>query len=535
MNKFSKMLLFLLLLIPIKVNGISEIKLECDPVIVKSGSKITCSVIGTSDYQVNGFSSNIVLSDNLSFNSFKKDDIWEGSSNVNKIGLYTSENKKDTFKIGTLIIDVKDNVFDTNEYISLTNCVYSDYNYNKINISNTSINIRVLSLNNKLSSLEVTPGEIKFNPDILEYSFNTDSASVKINAISEDDKAIISGDIGIKKLKYGKNILKISVTSESKDVRIYTLNITRNDNRSGEGRLSDLSIDGYKINFNENKYDYNISANHDVESIKVNAKLKDSKSSFVSGYGSRNVSLKEGNNKVEVKIKSENGSISTYIINITKSENPENNNNYLENIEINNNNLDFSKEQQEYKVNVGNDVNKLEIKTSLSSNKSKVEVFGNENFVVGDNIVTIKVTSLNGEVREYKIIVNKKDKDIVLSSNNYLSDLIINNYKLEFKKDKKDYKLKIKEESTLEIKAISEDDKSKISIKGNEKLKNKSVITISVTAEDGSVRDYVINIKKSNSLVILISCGILFLCVLFGAIIHFITKKKKDKLYEDFR
>lgn len=535
MNKISKILLFLLLLIPMKVNAISEIKLECDPLNVKAGSKITCNVLGTSDYLVNGFSSNIVLSDNLSFNSFEKDNIWEGSSTENKIGLYTSENQKDEFKLGTLIVNVKDNIFDTKEYISLTNCIYSDSSYKKINLSNTSVNIRIVSSNNKLSSLEVTPGNIDFKPDTLDYSFSTDSNSVKINAISENDKATISGDTGTKDLKYGKNTFKINVTSESGDVRTYTLNITRNDNRSGEGRLSDLSIEGYKINFNENTYNYNITVNHNVESVKINAKLKDSKSSFVSGYGSRNVSLKEGNNKYEVRIKSENGSISTYTLNITKSENPENKNNYLENIEINNSNLDFSKEQQEYKINVENDVNKLDIKTSTSSDKSTVEVFGNENFTVGDNIVTIKVTSLNGEVREYKIIVNKKEKDVVLSSNNYLSELVINNYKLDFKKDKSNYKLKIKDEFSLEIKAICEDNKSKITIKGNENLKNKSVIKISITAENGSVRDYFINIKKSNNLVIIIISGISILSVMVGAIIYFINKKKKEKFYEDFR
>lgn len=535
MNIINKILIFTLLLIPTKVNALTgNISLNCSPTTVKANGNIVCSVNANSDGLINGVRADIKLSDNLEFVSFNTDSSWQGDGTGNQIGLYTSENVQGDLTLGVLTIKVKDNVFDTNETISLTNCLFSDENFQKVNIANTSTNIRVASSNNKLSSLTVSPGIIEFNPDTLSYNVSVDNPTIDITAEKEHTNSTISGDTGTKNLKYGLNTLNVYVTSESGEKRTYTLNVTRIDNRSTENKLSSLTISGTKIDFKENTTTYNITVGYEIDKINISANLKDKNSSFIKGYEPGNKTLKEGKNKIELKVSAENGDVKTYTLNITRKEDPNNtsDDNYLENIQIENNKLDFTKEQETYKLTVDYNTNSLDIDAITSSNKSKVEITGNENFEVGENTVTIKVTSGSGEVREYKIIVNKKDKDVVLSNNNYLKNIEIENYKIDFNKETFTYKLKIKDEQSLNIKTLLEDENANVTIRGNENLKNKSIITITVTAEDGTKRDYIINISKKLELNYLLIAVIIETTIILGIIIYFILKNKRNKKYE---
>lgn len=539
MRKNGILLMFLLLLIPMKVNALTgNINMSCSPSVANTNGNIVCNITGTSDEEVSAFSANIGLSSNLEYVDFKADPIWIGDASSNLIGLYTDENKIGTFNIGVLTVKVKDNVFDRYETISLVNCLYSTGapDYSKVPLTVVSNDIKVASSNNKLSSLEVLPGTISFNPDTLNYSINVDSSSVNISAVAEDDNASISGDIGSKSLNYGSNIFKVYVTGENKSVRTYTITVVRNDNRSTENKLSSLTIGGQKINFNENVYNYNLTVGYEITSIKINANLKDSKSYYIKGYEPGTKNLKEGLNKFEIRVSAENGSVKTYTINVTRKEDPDNtsDDNYLDSLKTDTGTLNFSKEQEEYKMTVPYDTDSIKIDTVVSSNKSKVEVSGNDNLQVGENIITIRVTSANGDVREYRIIVTKKDKEVILSNNNYLKSLEISNYNIKFNKETLSYKLKIKDEDMLDIMAIADDVNANVTIKNNKDLKNKSVISINVTAEDGSTREYKINIAKKVEINYLLIAVIIETIVIIGVVLYFIIKKRKNDQYEEF-
>lgn len=535
MRKTSKILILILLLIPIRINALEgNIKLNCSPSIAKPNETINCAVIATSDELINGIRADISLTDNLEYVDFKPNTNWQGDGTNNQIGLYTSTNVKGTQNLGILTIKVKDNVFNKEETISLKNCLFSDENFKKVNVSGDSVQIRIPSSNNKLSSLEVNPGTIEFSPEKLNYDIKVDESTININATKEDDKSTISGDVGQIDLKYGINSLKVYVTSESGEIRTYTLNVTRNDNRSQENKLSSLTIDNYKIDFKESTYTYNLTVDYETEQIKIGAKLKDSKSYFVKGYEPGTKKLEEGLNKIEIKVYAENGNIKTYTLNITRKEDPNNtsDDNYLEEINIENNKIDFNKEQKDYKLTVDYNTNNLNINTITSSNKSKVEITGNDNLKVGENIVTIKVTSKNGEIREYKIVVTKKDKDVILSNNNYLKSLEIENYKIKFDKNTLTYEIKIKDEETLNIIALPEDENANITIKGNKELKNKSIIKITVSAENGETKEYSINIKKKLQIDFLLLTVIIESFIILGIIIYFIIKNQRNRKRE---
>ena len=536
MKRVLKVCLFILCLIPFKVKALSgEINMECNSYKVVANDEVTCNITAYADSEVTGLSADIVLSSNLEIVSFTTDSAWQGDASGNKIGLYTDTNKKDNFNVGVLKVRVKSTAVEGTESISLSNVIYSDSEFNKVNISNISKNIRIASLNNYLKSLSINPGSINFNKNTLTYDVTLDSSTIEILCEKEDSNSTISGDIGNRNLNYGKNTFKINVISESNEVRTYILNVTKIDNRNTENRLSSIGVNGKNINFNEDKFEYSINVEYGVSTAKITASLKDSSSSFVNGYGPRIVNLNEGNNKIEFRILSENGVTRTYTININRKEDPDNksDDNYLKDIDIKDNDINFSKDKTNYEITVDYDTDSLDINPKLSSGKSKFEIIGNENLKVGENTIIIKVTAKDNSVREYKIIVNKKDKDQVLSNNSYLKSITIDGYNIDFNKNVYNYTLKIKNEETLNINAITEDATAKVRIVGNNNLNNNNVIKIIVTAEDKSVSTYSITVSKEKSINYLLITVIIETVVIIGIILFLVLRKKKSDVNEE--
>lgn len=91
---------------------------------------------------------------------------------------------------------------------------------------------------------------------------------------------------------------------------------------------------------------------------------------------------------------------------------------YLTDLKISGVDFEFSPYTYKYEITVANDVNSLDLSVILSSNLATYSVYGNENFKVGENVVTVVVTAEDGSTHTYTLIVNKekakdsaKDKD----------------------------------------------------------------------------------------------------------------------------
>lgn len=116
----------------------------------------------------------------------------------------------------------------------------------------------------------------------------------------------------------------------------------------------------------------------------------------------------------------------------------------------------------------------------------------------------VTVTAEDGSVKTYTVYIVKEAKPVTTpvvyyySSNNYLKSLEIDGYEIEFNKDTNEYKIKVKSDVTsLDIKALSEDSRSRVEITGNENFKEgENTVTITVTAEDGTIREYKLVVDK---------------------------------------
>ncbi len=120
----------------------------------------------------------------------------------------------------------------------------------------------------------------------------------------------------------------------------------------------------------------------------------------------------------------------------------------------------------------------------------------------------ITVVAEDGTIKVYTVYIIKEAKPenvatpvtYYYSSNNYLKSLEIDGYEITFNKEINEYKITVKSDVTsLDIKAIPEDSRARVEITGNEKFKKgNNTVTITVTAEDGSTREYKITANKES-------------------------------------
>ena len=308
------------------------------------------------------------------------------------------------------VFEIKKNTGTTK--IEITNPSATDEVGNLVTISGGSLTINIVSDVNTLSSLKIDGTSVNnFNSNTTTYSktVSATTTSVNIEASKTDEKSTITGDIGKKTLNYGLNTFKITVTSESGVAKTYTLNITREDNRSKINTLKTLSLSVGTINFNSNTKTYNVIVKEEVEKVTITSTLTDSKSKYVSGYGNREVTLNKGLNKVLIKVQAENGSINTYTLNITRGE-VITEKGLIKDIIVKNYEINFKNDIYSYDIKIANE-DKLNIEVTLEDPKATYEINNNENLENG-SIITIKAVSSDKNItKEYKINIQKDNND----------------------------------------------------------------------------------------------------------------------------
>ncbi len=180
------------------------------------------------------------------------------------------------------------------------------------------------SSNNYLKSLNVSSGDFTFNKKTLNYSFTVqnDVTSLNVIATAEDAKSTVSG-AKTYNLKEGLNKITITVTAENKQIRTYTLQVTRivkNISKEVNNKLGSLEITNYQINFDPETTIYNLTIENE-KSLDIVPKVQDSTSSVVVNG---NENLKDGS-VIKLVVTAVDGSTKEYIINISKNEEINNN------------------------------------------------------------------------------------------------------------------------------------------------------------------------------------------------------------------
>lgn len=207
----------------------------------------------------------------------------------------------------------------------------------------------------------------------------------------------------------------------------------------------------------------------------------------------------------------------------------------LKSLSLSNGIISFNPDIYEYVIEVNSDVTSINVNAVPMVELNEVTVTGNDNIDDG-SVINITVKSSDNRISIYKITV-KKLQEVILSSNNKLKSLFIEGYTLPFDSSILNYSIIIDSDvSSLNISYETEDENSFVEVIGNENLEDGRRITISITAEDGSVRDYTIDVivkKSSNALSIIF---IIIIILALGAGGFYVYKKffegKKGEKYE---
>ena len=208
--------------------------------------------------------------------------------------------------------------------------------------NNATIDVTSSKENVSVGDTITTTVTISSDTPIGYYSYTLDYNPNKLKLLSASSYVVNSpNDSTTKKIKKDFKLKVIDKGTSKISVKSYTITSFSDENKinvkinpvtisteglistySNNNYLSILKIDNYKLTptFNKKTLNYKLNLNSDVDKINIIAKAESDKAS-VTGDGE--ISLLEGENKVEITVTSESGKEKTYTILITvKDENP---------------------------------------------------------------------------------------------------------------------------------------------------------------------------------------------------------------------
>lgn len=177
-----------------------------------------------------------------------------------------------------------------------------------------------------------------------------------------------------------------------------------------------------------------------------------------------------------------------------------------------------------FRCNVGYDVTSANIEVGLASKNSVIKIYGGKVLLPGENNVTIIVTTSAGKTYTYTLVIDRS------KTSDYLSNLTVKESEIEFSKTKQEYTVKVgKNTNELDLSAVAEDKNAKVTIKGNDSIKNGSKVFVEVESADGSVRVYTLNVQKAGSVDVKVIIILIMILAILSGIIKYLQEKKKYK------
>lgn len=355
-----------------------------------------------------------------------------------------------------------------------------------------------------LDTLTITNGSFNpsFNSNTFEYSVTVpvDTTEFDVSATKVDDKSVITQGTGHYQLTDSTKQIEVVVVSEDTKVsNSYILNITRI--ASSINTLSSITVDNGVLTpeFDKDTTDYTVNVDGSVTEITVDATLTDERGKIISGLGKHDLVV--GENIITIKVESESGAPNSYTIKVNRAKKSDNSLSTLtvDGVEV----PDFNPETLEYTLSdVVYSKTSILIGATTTDSDATIEGTGNKGLKTGENTFEVIVTAQNGDTRTYKINI-KREKN----NNAYLSILSVKGTTLDpkFNKETTEYTVTVAETkdklSPSDVTAVTEDNNAKV-VKQNEitlSTTTDNYYTVTVTAEDGTLKVYTIQVIRPKS------------------------------------
>ena len=181
--------------------------------------------------------------------------------------------------------------------------------------------------------------------------------------------------------------------------------------KSTNNFLSSLSINQGTLNFSKTTTSYTVIVDNNVTSITLSATAEDPKAT-VSGTGTKN--LKVYSNKFNIVVTAQSGAKKTYAVNVVRRDADGNagalsTNNNLASLSVEGCELAFVESQLEYRCEVDNLTTNVVITAQTADPKATFVIANVDELKVGENPISITVTSESGAEKVYTVIVNRSN------------------------------------------------------------------------------------------------------------------------------
>lgn len=164
---------------------------------------------------------------------------------------------------------------------------------------------------------------------------------------------------------------------------------------------------------------------------------------------------------------------------------PKSSDNTLKTVTVDGKNIEISN-QMNYKTKN----EKINILVETNDSRASYNI-DDQTLNVGVNIINIKVTAENGDVKNYKLVVNREK----LSSNTNIK-IVVDDNEINFPLRKADIDVS-SDTKNLNYKYELEDKNSKVVVDGDKDLKSgENLVTFTVIAEDGTEVKYELKVNK---------------------------------------
>lgn len=171
--------------------------------------------------------------------------------------------------------------------------------------------------------------------------------------------------------------------------------------KSNDSSLKSLTVSSGSIDFVPSTLEYNLEVSSSVSTIEIQAVPNDTKATVKLPD---KLSLETGLNTFAIVVTAEDGSTTTYKINVNRLENIISENALLSSLNISGHTIDFSSDVFEYKI--GNiTTSELGISATAIDSNAKIKIFGNNN-IGKDGVIIIRVTAEAGNYKDYILYVN---------------------------------------------------------------------------------------------------------------------------------
>ena len=366
-----------------------------------------------------------------------------------------------------------------------------------------------------LSNLTVKKGRIKetFNKDTFNYTWvipkdvtTLTNNDVEVTLTDPDGSVNIPTEVTYSQDGDKFNIVVLAADQTSTNT--YELSLERD--LSNDARLKTLTASKgvFDPSFDMDTNNYTLNTYDNVNKITFTAETNDEDATIISNL--ENITVDE-NIPYNITVQAEDGTINTYVINISKSISS---NNEIQKIQIGHNQVDYTvslnEDETDYTLNVPYQYYFFNYINVISNNNNLIyKYYINDRIIEdeaalneGSNLFKVEVyNEINDLVNTYNITINRnKSSDANLKSLNVkYGDLTPT-----FKKNTTTYTWKVPKNTTQvlnsDIEAEANEEHAYVHIPGITQVTDNASVVVRVTAEDdATIKEYTINLVHDTS------------------------------------